>query len=109
MTRNHDTRKRFIEIAKSELESIAEADPTDYDVLDVKYTVGMDGDVREITLITATGGPHVTVELFSRAVEVVHGRDHVRRAADRHLDGDEVVGGFERLASYYEEMFEVSR
>ena len=109
MTRNHNTRKRFIDIAKSELESIAEADPTDYNVLDVEYTVGLDGDVREITLITATGGPHVTVELFNRAVEVAHGSSTVRRTENRHLDGDEVAAGFERLAGYYEEMWEASQ
>lgn len=42
--------------------------PDDIDYLDAKVSAGFDGELREITVILGTGGPHIEVDLYSGTV-----------------------------------------
>lgn len=53
--------------------------------LDVEYTVSSRGDVKEVTVVLATGGPHIEVDCLSGTVSGYWGGDkhttHVRSDA----------------------------
>lgn len=40
----------------------------DENPLSIEYTVSSRGDVREVTVVLATGGPHIEVDCFSGVV-----------------------------------------
>jgi len=98
-TTTNDIKQRCVDLAKAEVESLAEYEkPRDYSVLDVEYTVSANGDIRQITLTTTTGGPHVEVELFNEVVTVSWGSDSVRRI----VRDSEAKQTLERLKHHYE-------
>lgn len=94
------TRAERIEAA----DTAAEAGLVGYDTLDVSYEIGTDGRVREVTVTTTTGGPHVEVVLGAGRVDVSWGESHsvpvfgaddvlaeARRYWEAHIDGVTVV------------------
>jgi hypothetical protein len=97
-TTTNDIKQRCVDLAKAEIEGLAEYDkPEDYHVLDIELTQSMDGDIREVTLTTATGGPHVEVELFNEVVSVSWGSERVRRI----VRDDDAKDTLEHLRQHY--------
>jgi len=96
---NTDIQERCVELAKTQVEQLADRDhPQDRrKALDVEYSVSAEGDIREITITTATGGPHVEVELFNEVVSVSWGSDSVRRI----IQDDDALQSCEYLAQFY--------
>jgi len=97
---NTDIQERCVQLAKNEVEQLADYDrgADTYNTLDVEYTVDVSGDIKEITITTATGGPHVEVELFNEVVSVSWGSDSVRRI----IQDSDAVHTCEHLAEFYE-------
>jgi len=57
-------------------DTAAEAGLVGHDVLDVKCEIDADGRLREITVVTTTGGPHVEVVLGAGRVDVSWAESH---------------------------------
>lgn len=95
-----DIQQRCVELAKNEIETLADyARGADgYNSLDIEYTVSAQGDIKEITVTTATGGPHVEVELVNGVVSVSWGSDNVRRV----IRDSEAKDACQELAELYE-------
>jgi|APHM01.1.fsa_nt_gi hypothetical protein len=81
-----DINQRLADVVDAEIENLKDLD-VPYErklgVLDVVYTVGADKSIREITLTTATGGPHVEIDLMSGSINAHWGsEDHYRTIDD---------------------------
>jgi hypothetical protein len=57
-------------------DTAAEAGLVGYDTLDVSYEIDANGRLREITVTTTTGGPHVEVVLGAARVDVSWAESH---------------------------------
>jgi hypothetical protein len=57
-------------------DTAAEAGLVGYDTLDVHYEIDANGRLREITVVTTTGGPHVEVVLGAGRVDVSWASSH---------------------------------
>lgn len=69
-----------------------------YEVLEHRYTVTDRGDVREVTAVVTTGGPHIEVECLSGIVAGSWGGESHRC----HVDSDQVERYGRRLADRME-------
>lgn len=97
-TTEQTTRDRCVEHAKTQINQLKEG--VDLSPLDVRYTVSASGDVREITLVTATGGPQVELKLVKQVVNVYWGNDEVNRV----IRDKEAQQRCEQLTDQYEAM-----
>jgi len=68
---------RCLQHAKNQIQRLKDGDQIN--PLDITYEVKPSGDITEVRLVTATGGPHVEIELANQVVEVSWGSDSVRR------------------------------
>lgn len=76
--------------------------PHQFETLDQYFRVGVDGTVREITLITETGGPQMEIDVASGIARGFNGGDdHATHFHNPHLqDG---------LWDYWTDRYEESR
>jgi len=104
---NTDIQQRCVELAKTQVEQLADLDhPQDrHNALDVEYSVSAGGDIREITVTTTTGGPHVEVELFNEVVSVSWGSNSVRRI----IQDDDALQSCDVLAEFYKSTAQFNR
>jgi hypothetical protein len=72
----------------------------DADWLDVKVVAGLDGEPREFILVTATGGPHIEVNVSRGRVEGNWGTDS---HSSLIYDNDEVL---DSMHEYFEIQWE---
>jgi len=68
MTR--DARQQLIDNVNATKEQIEneELEPHTHEILDVKITCTLDSNIQKIKLITATGGPHIEIDLAHETV-----------------------------------------
>lgn len=67
--------------------------------LDVKLETSLDQIVREITLITATGGPHIEIDLFSATIKAFWGSDKEIYSID--MASEQAQNNFESLKHFW--------
>lgn len=76
--RVESTVERINGIAPEEIEAIAPESLPEIDPLDVTAEVTARGDVKSVTLVLGTGGPHIEFDPTNEAVEGWWGNDHHR-------------------------------
>lgn len=87
---------RVVTTAKrwEEYDSMADVEP-----LDVHVECSLRGTVRKVTLVVATGGPHIEVNVTSGTVKGYWGGD----SHETHINNGDLM---ERMHDYYARMFE---
>lgn len=70
----------------------------DLGILDVEMVVGVDDDIRNVYLITATGGPQIEVDLANGMVRGYWSSDYI----DAPFDNEDLV---DELWRYYSEVY----
>lgn len=93
--------KEQVKGTKERLEGKENPSEATEEVLDVELKVGLDGKVRNITMITATGGPHVEVDLGNGMVKGYWGSNEFREPLNENTS--------EVFWDYYKELWENTR
>jgi len=76
-TTKQKVENRCLKHAKNQIQRLKDGDQIN--PLDITYEVKPSGNITEVRLVTATGGPHVEIELANQVVEVSWASDSVRR------------------------------
>ncbi len=100
-TMTHTTQNikdRCVEHAKTQIKRLKDGDQIN--PLDITYQVKPSGNITEVTLTTATGGPHIEIELANQAVTVTWGSDSTRRA----IMDDQAQDRCEQLLRWHTEL-----
>ena len=94
-----DSHNMIVERVVSLAERLEEIEgPEDIDFLDAKLTVGIDGSVREVTIIVTTGGPHLEADCWAGVVRGSWGGEsHTTHTRSGALDdlGSRIARRFE--------------
>lgn len=78
--------------------------PSDFNVLDVNYSVQLDGTITEINLVVTTGGPHIELSLVSEQINSRWASDTAHRHINEHTN-PEALEGVNRLFDFYEQQW----
>lgn len=97
-TAKQKSRDRCVEHAKNQIERLKDGDQIN--PLDITYEVKPSGNITEVRLVTATGGPHVEIELANQVVSVNWGSESVRRI----ITDDEAKQRCRQLADRHTEL-----
>lgn len=68
-------------------------------VLEIKVEASFDGTLREIILVTGTGGPHIEIHLYAKKVQGYWSS----ASHNRTINNDDLL---DQLADYYEQQWE---
>jgi len=97
-TTKQKVENRCLKHAKNQIQRLKDGDQIN--PLDITYEVKPSGNITEVRLVTATGGPHVEIELANQVVEVSWGSDSVRRI----IMDDEAKQRCEQLAERHTQL-----